>query len=39
MNRFRLCAASAALALLGACQGKIDPDEEGNVAADAEVSA
>lgn len=39
MNRLHLCAASAALAVLGACQGKIDPDEADNGAAAAEVSA
>jgi hypothetical protein len=39
MSRHHLCAAFAAAALLGACQAKTDPDEAGNVAADAEVSA
>lgn len=39
MNRSNLYCVVAAAALLGACQAKIDPDEAGNVAANAEVSA
>lgn len=39
MIRPYLCAAFAAAALLGGCQGRNDPDDAGNFAADAEPSA